>query len=286
MVEPLTLARFAKLTARLEQSESRQAILDQEGLSLQHWLSEQRRWLEEMSKRIALNRPRLFHHYCALVEAERERLGCPPLMGRPSTPKAPRRAPVAGTEMTAPNAPEASLPQTASGGVEAPPAEPRLPNASLDVPVYLRATSPLAPPAAGPLCGFPNTPPVSGAAIHAPLRSAGAEPRSMPQSNAPSSAEPTVPPGLEFSPSGPNAGMGSFSRSSEPPRLEMPEYVELTVLLEQTSTVLGASVLSRFGLDYGEWVDEVAYWNRQFTEKRLDPKTFERLLAIQRAKSP
>lgn len=285
MVEPLTLARFAKLTARLEQSESRQTILDQEGLSLQHWLSEQRRWLEEMSKRIALNRPRLFHHYCALVEAERERLGCPPLRGKPS-PKVQGRAPVAGTERTAPNASEAPLPPTASGGVEAPPAQPRLRNTNLDVPDYLRAPSPMASPAPGPLYGTPNTPAASGAAIQSPRWSAVAEPRFMPQSMAASSPEPTVPPGVEFPAPAPHAVMVSFSRSSEPPRLEISEYVELTVLLEQTSAVLAASVLSRFGLDYGEWVEEVAYWNRQFTEKRLDPKNFERLLAIQRSKSP
>src|SRR5512138_2064278 len=78
VVEPLTLVRFAELTARLERCESRQGLLDEEGLPLQHWLSEQRRWLEEMSKRVALNRPRLFQHYCALVEAERQRLGLPP----------------------------------------------------------------------------------------------------------------------------------------------------------------------------------------------------------------
>lgn len=282
VVEPLTLVRFAELTARLERCESRQRLLEEEGLPLKHWLSEQRRWLEEMAKRVALNRPRLFQHYCGLVEAERERLGLPPRIGA-SPSQGPLRRVSCGADQQQPTG-------------QAPPTSESL-ELSPDIPEYLRAPDPLAQPFGAPLPAVPTTPVTPASATPTPLPplwSSVPEPQAMGHSGlvfvpaGRSSSERTpVPPMPEATQArlGSAAGEAKRGKQSEPPRLAMAEYAQLTVLLERSSMAQAEGVLARYGLDIGEWFDEVAYWNRQFSEKRVDPQGFERILALQRGKS-
>lgn len=78
----MTLMRFAQLTARLDGCVSRDALLKQEGLTLEDWLQGQKYWLDELTNHSSANRPLLFNHYLSLLDQERQRLGKPPLAGK------------------------------------------------------------------------------------------------------------------------------------------------------------------------------------------------------------
>jgi hypothetical protein len=79
--QAMTLMRFAQLTARLDGCVSRDDLLKEEGLTLEDWLRAQKYWLDELTNRIAADRPLLFSHYLSLLDQERKHLGKPPLAG-------------------------------------------------------------------------------------------------------------------------------------------------------------------------------------------------------------